>query len=160
MTTRKPSKFRKWQPQKWDPIYEQFVMYSAFGATNKQIADKFGYTPQQVSNVLSSAMAQTVKEQISYKIRENLIDGIEKDRIGVIAKAHENIKRVLTNDELMEKSPFKMLDASMRYLQGVGEMEGEKKGGDSTTINISSTVVNNLVTAMEKSAEVKELHGK
>lgn len=146
---------KRWSPVKWEPIYEQFIAFSAIGYSNKDIAEKFGYTPQQVSNVLCTPQAKVIKEQLIRKIREDVLANSAGDREALIHRANENIGKVLNSDELREKSPFKMLEASMSYLKGVGQLESESKG---TTIMINTQVANILQQGLTKSDEVKKLH--
>jgi len=148
---------KRWNPAKWEPLYEHWVSLSAMGVSNVDIAKQFRYTPQQVSNVLTCDKAKVIKELLVREVRKGMLEDTKSQREAIIQRAQSNIKAVLTDDELLDRSPFKMLEASMAYLKGVGSMETEG-GVKNTTINISTQVANVLAMGLEKANEAKLLN--
>lgn len=162
---------RKWQPVRWQPLYEQFVMLSCLGVSNTDIAKRFDYTPQQVSNVLNTEKAREIQKFAVEHIRKNSM-ATTMQRIEMLsAKAADRIEAVLNNDELAEKSPFAIFDRSLALLRAnkvvssVGDptapngssIPGVVVNGDA--VIIPSETLTKFTAAMEKLNKVNEIHG-
>lgn len=151
---------KKWEPKKWTPVYDKMVALSCTGASNKYIAEQFGYSDQQVCDILNSPQAQIVNELI----RKQVFKAAEKNilhSLGVASDAAaSNIKKVLTNSELLEKHPFQMVDRSIAFLKGVGRLndsDGEKKAGP--TIVLNNQIAINLMNGLKEANEAAKMHG-
>lgn len=131
-TTERPAKLSRW-PKKWDPMYEQWVVLSAAGKSNKDIAELYNYTPQQVSNILTSPMAQIARRKIYDALHKGIEEGIPK-RLEMLAdKAVQRVAEVLYDDDLASRSPFQVADRSIMVLKGLGKMRDETKAGNTHT---------------------------
>lgn len=158
-------KFRKparWQPKKWIPLYETMVGLSSMGRSNKYIAEVFGYTPQQVSNILTSDEAKLVLEVTVARIRDGATLTINSKLERLAERAVHNIETVLNDDNKLEQSPFAIVDRSMALLKGLKKLQG-----DSPTVEVNNqqTFVTDkgaetIVRAIERSQQVKELQAK
>ena len=133
----RPAKLSRW-PKKWDPMYEQWVVLSAAGKSNKDIAELYNYTPQQVSNILTSPMAQMARRKIYEALHKGIDEGIPK-RLEMLAdKAVQRVAEVLYNDELAAESPFAVADRSIVVLKGLNKMRDETKAGNT---NIERAII-------------------
>lgn len=147
-------KTKKWEPNKWKPVYESIVSKHILGLSNKELADQYGYTEQTVSNILSSEQAKIIIGLATNKLRENAAELLST----METRAMSNITRVLTSDKLLDKSPFQMLAASMDYLKSMGKIGKEdKKESGNVTNNVilgSPEQVERFLKATDKSDEV------
>jgi len=152
---KKPS---RWQPKKWIPLYEQMVGLASMGRSNKYIGELFGYTAQQVSNILTSDEGKLVMDVTVERIRDKATVTIA-DRMEKIAdRAVHNIETVLFNQEYLDKSPFAMVDRSMGLLKGLKKLEGDApKTEINNQVLISDKGVETIARAIERAQEVKSL---
>lgn len=152
---------KRWIPKRWDVHHEQMVLLSCAGVSNIAIAERFGYTPQAISMILNTPQAKTIKELVKVQSRKQLMETFT-DRMEVLQeRALSNIEKVINDDELLEKSPFSVVDRSMQLLKGVGKLigEGATINNNSQTVNvIGEAAVNRLAEAIEKSNQVQRLH--
>jgi hypothetical protein len=149
----------RWQPKKWDPLYDQMVALSCTGLSNKAIADRFQYTPQQVCNILTSDQAKIVKQLITEHIRKVASEDSAARLTRLEHAALKNVDFVLTNEELMQKSPLAIYDRSMAFLKGIGKMEGDKPQVQQTTnVIIADDIAEKLLKGIEKANEAAILH--
>lgn len=157
----KTSRFRNWQPKTWQPVYEQMVALSAIGLSNVSIAERFGYTKEHVSNVLSTQQAKTILAMIVLNLRKNVERSIPMQLEEIAHKAVERIQSVMNDDDLFEKSPFAVIDRGIAVLKGTSHLKSENSSG----LNIDKAVVLNkesaeaIVRSLEQSREAQRLIG-
>lgn len=156
-----PSLKKRWQPKKWEPIYDAMVALSCTGLSNKAIAERFKYTPQQVSNILNSDQAKVIKGLVTKNIRDTAVEDNAARLTRLEQVALKNIEGVLTNSELLERNPLALYDRSLAFLKGTGKMEGEqpKNVQNTTNVMIGSDLVSKLISGIEKSNEAALMHG-
>lgn len=149
----------RWTPKEWTPLYETITFESCFGLSNVQLAEKYNYSAQQISNILNTPQAKQLKNYLTEKIRAQMLADVEKNQDVLVAAAQENIKAVLTDKELAAKSPFAMMKASMDYMKGVGKMiDSEKKQETHNTFIMSDKAAEKLMDGLNKAMDVKKLH--
>lgn len=171
----------KWSPKKWRPVYEVMVGLHVMGFSNKDIAERTGYTPQQVCNIVNSKQAAVIIKIITERIRQGTFDVVEKttkpmqERITDLQeKALERVEDVIGNDEIFEKAPFHMIDRSIKLLQATRIIGDENKnsnvnvnvnvnGGASTTPDGTPMPqleeLKRIRKGLEKLADIEAIHG-
>jgi hypothetical protein len=117
------------------------------GKSNIWIAEKFDYTPQQVSNILCSQMGQALKKIIGYNIQSAQTATIQSRMETVAEKFVRKIERVVDDEELFEKAPLAIVDRGLAILKSLNHLKG---GGGlpmndgSNSDGSGSPTVNNL----------------
>jgi hypothetical protein len=157
---RRPPKLAKkrWQPKKWEPLYDQIVALSCTGISNKAIAERFGYTPQQISNILCSDQAKIIKQLVTNFIRNQLEQDTGARLKRIEQRALENIETVITSEDVLAKHPLAMFDRCLVFLKGVGKLEGEKSAVPTQNIFIGAEAAKSLIDGMHKANEAHKLH--
>lgn len=117
----------RWRPKEWLPIYEQIVVLSIAGRSNKDLASMFAYTEQHVCNILHTPEASLVRGLVLEKMRERAVEGIPAKLEATATKAAERIHDAIHDDELFEKSPFAIVDRSFRVLEAAGHIKSGDK---------------------------------
>lgn len=157
----KRPKMNRWQPRQWNPKYDQIVLLSVLGIKNNiELAKDFGYSTQQISNILNCKQAIELRAQIHAKI----VDDTEADlprRLELIAhKSVERIESVINNPGLFESKPLEIVSLALKVLQGIGKFKGEHDGVTNikNAIFLGKKDVDDLREALAKSDEVKRLN--
>lgn len=154
----KKNKSKKWQPKKWEPMYDQMVALSCTGMSNTAIAKRFGYTPQQVCNILTSDNGKIIKGLVTKHIQENLILDAKTRFAQNENRAIEIVHEVLHNTDLLEKAPMAMYDRAIKFLEGRGTLESEEKKQAQRNPMIPAELVNKLIAGIALSNEAAKLH--
>lgn len=128
----------KWQPKEWKPVYAQIVFADSVGLPNTEIASKYGFTVQHVSNILNLPQAVKLRAQLANRIQERMIEGIPGRLEAIADTAVKNIETVIGNQELLNKAPMQMLRSSMEYLKLQGKLTGD---APKTTVNNNTLVI-------------------
>lgn len=156
----------RWEPKKWKPLYSQMILLSTMGEKGKKIACLFGYTEVQVSNILNSAQGKIIKGAITDKILTETQAEIPKQMNAAAVLAARRIRDLLENDSIAEKHPLAMADRALKVLSALGHIKGEGSSGN-VQINkatffsaLSEEAADRIASALEKSKEASELHGK
>lgn len=155
-TTRVPAKIgksKRWVPKKWDPMYDQWVALRVGGWSNKRIGDQFGYTDQQVSNVLNTPEAKALLEVASKQIRKRLGEDVVTRMANLENRALKNVEDALTNEDLFLKHPLAVADRSMAFLKGMGKLadpEAKEKVINNNTLIVPSELIEKMVDGMDK----------
>ena len=154
-------KTSKWIPKKWKPIYEEMLLLSVAGKSNGEIAEFYGYTAQQISNILSSPIAQAKKSEIVNRINEDFQKNEEQKLKEIAAKSIDRIRDLIFDDEKAKNAPFAMFDRSVTLLKAVGKLNSGESGPRVThnTIVIGKEIRRNLLEGIEKANRVAELYG-
>jgi hypothetical protein len=151
---------KRWQPKKWDPIYDQMVAMSCTGMSGKAIGDRFGYTPQQVSNILCSDRGKLIKQMVSQHIVEEMKKDLAQNQAIAERRAHDIIHSVLGNNDLLASNPLAMYDRAIKFLEGRGQLEDPTKKQQSTApvIVMGDELANKLISGINKANEAIALH--
>lgn len=158
--------FRKWQPNEWEGQYEKIVFESCMGASNTDLATKYGYTKEHISNILNTEQARSIKTEYVAAIRQGSLDLMEKQYGEMVTRSVDNVHRVLHNDDLLEKHPFSMFDRSMQALKGLGKLQDEARAGviNQTNIQNNTMIITNdqeskILKGIDKVEQIRRLHG-
>lgn len=106
-------------------MYAQIVFADSVGLPNTEIASKYGFTVQHVSNILNLPQAVKLRAQLANRIQERMIEGIPGRLEAIADTAVKNIETVIGNQELLNKAPMQMLRSSMEYLKLQGKLTGD-----------------------------------
>ena len=144
---------KKWEPKEWRPIYEEIVIKSARGDSNKQLAHEYGCTPQHISNIITTPQARDIRNRLIENIRNTGITQQER-RMLIADKALERIEEYFFDDEEQKKRKGAMADRAMKMLQGVGTLKAENQNTNVTVIG--DELGEKLIKALAKADQVKE----
>lgn len=145
----------RWVPKKWLPAYDMIVALHIQNWTNKRIGEHFGYTAQQVCNIIGTPQAQALisiaRERIRQTLGEDIVDRMAK----LEDAALRNVEHVLTDEALRIKNPLAVADRSIAFLKGVGKLDkGEERDKViERTMVIPSELVQKMVDGMSKANE-------
>lgn len=108
----KTAQFLHYNPKKWEAWHESIVIRSYLGESNKDIAEKFGITPQHVSNILNCPQAQETKARLRQQILDEGKNVAEKVT-GIQELAMKRMKEYLENDALISSNPHQTMDRAL-----------------------------------------------
>jgi hypothetical protein len=148
---------RIWQPTVWEPIYETIVAESILGKSNQYLAEKYKYTPQQVSNILNTNKAREIKKEAIERIRRNsqaILDGKLSESVD---RAIDNVHHVVHDEDLRLHHPFSVFSASMQVLKGLGKLQGD--GPVTNNNNVTVQPGGNAVINLGEEAQATFLKG-
>jgi len=145
---------KKWEPKEWHPFYEEIVIKSARGHTNKQLAAEYGVTPQHIMNITSTQQARKIRSELIANIRDIGMTQAER-RMAVANDAFDKIERYFSDEEEYGKRKGAMVDRAMKMLQGVGELKPDNEGTKNVTV-IGDKLGEKLIAALTKSDQVRE----
>lgn len=165
---------KKWQPKNWKPLYEQMVALDVAGKSNVEIGLLFGYTPQQVSNILTCDKAIEVKFAIIKRIRNRVGTAVGDKLAAIQSKTIERTYNLLHDDELNKNSPIAIIKTGLLVGKATGQFKddprssefGGSNSGNSTVTNITQNNLNligasgiqTLVDALAKSDEARRIN--
>lgn len=139
--TKRDAQFQHYNPKRWHPEFNLIVIESIAGKSNAELSELFGYTPQHISNILSSPQASGIRDNVRNKINSEF-DGQLKSRLASIGeKAIKHIESFVEDENsLATKSPFQFLDRVIRIQQVI--VSGDSSSSDS---NSKGNVTNNTI---------------
>jgi hypothetical protein len=161
---------KKWTPKKWRVEYSRIVAMKVKGMSNIEIAKEVNFTPQYVSKILTLPQAVELYDKFQDKIQAEMLISIPQNLNDIAHKTSERLKALIDNDELFAKSPFQVIAAGMKVVEGLGHLRGGGNGalpageipGALSTVNIG--VVNitpnqksELLGGIDKLQQVKSL---
>lgn len=149
---------KRWQPKRWEPMYDQMVALSCTGMSNILIAKRFNYTVQQISNILTSENGKIIKALVSKHMQESLMHDAKTRMSQIEQKATEIVHGVLHNTELYEKSPLAMYDRAIKFLEGRGSLESPEQKAATRALAIPSDIAAKLFSGMVAANEAAKLH--
>lgn len=149
----KLSRSGRWVPKTWNPMYDQWVALRVGGWGNARIGEQFGYSAQQVCNVLNTPQAKALFDILSRSIQSRLSGDTASRLAGLEEAAVNRIETVLTNEELAIKNPLAVADRALAFLKGVGKLGSDEKRDNNKTTNnfiIPVELATKLVDGMDK----------
>lgn len=170
--SRRPLK--KWDPQKWEPAYDLMVILS-LTKSNKDIAEYLGYTPEHVSNVLTSPTGYEKKAEIIQQGRDKLAGTLQARAAQVADLGMKRLHEIL-NDDVIMKKPAIAFAAIDRAFAAKKTFIPEPEKKNSVTLvqgNVNNTSITQnvdkqaiftgpqteaIASGLEKLAEIKKLH--
>lgn len=159
VSRRPPRMTKRWEPKKWEPVYEQMVAMSCMGLSNVEIAGRFGYTPVHVSNVVSSEQGKRLKKLILDRLRMTVEATIPERLEDIAEKTVERLRTLVYDDDRFDKSPFAVIDRGIQVLKGLRHLKGDSEVVRSErTLVLTTEAAKLLQDGFEKSARADELH--
>lgn len=159
------AKLSNWVPRKWKPAYEKIVALAALGKTGKFIAEQTGYCENHIYLILRLPQAVELQEQLLGKLRERLLNDVPAILAESASKFAERIRAVAFDDELFKKSPFAVIAAGMKVIEGEGHFNKGKPSpsGDihvhgNALVHLNEKRQQDFLTGLEKANEVRRLH--
>lgn len=122
-------KKKRWEPKKWEPIFDEMVLMSCLGKSQIEIARRFGYTTRHTNAILNSKQAKVTKRLILTKLQETIAQTIEQRIAGIKDKALTRIAQTLNDDKIFETAPMAVFDRSVTVLKGTGVLKESASGG-------------------------------
>lgn len=135
---------KKWQPKVWKPLYEQMVALDVTGKSNVEIGQTFGYTPQQVSNILTCDKAIEIKFQIIKRINKKVGTAVGDKLAAIQSKTIERTYNLLHDDNLNQISPIAIIKTGLAVGKATGQFKDDTKPSDHSSNNSGNSTVNNI----------------
>lgn len=166
---------KKWNPEKWEPVYDYIIVLSTTGKSNSEIGEITGYTKEHISNVLTSARGIAAKQEVIRITREKLSGTLEKRAETLADITLSRIHELLTDQEKFDAKPFQIIDralaASRQFIKEkpTSPLDNNLPSGNinnGTINNIDKAIiltgpqVNQLTEGLKQLEEVKRLHAK
>lgn len=162
--------YKKWVPKEWRPEYEAIVALSCTGLSNKEVGARFGYGPQQVSNICNTPQGKKLKEIISERLRVANVATFEERFAALGEVALKNIEDVLGNEGVKSKAPLAIFDRSMSVLKALGKVRREDNppvapngvplvGNAKSVMILTHDADKALAAGLQKAQQAKLLHG-
>lgn len=92
----------KWDPKEWHPTYDLVVILS-LTKSNEEIASIVNYSPQTVSNILTSPTGKIKKAEVLQMGRDKLAGTLENRARQMSDLAISRLHEILTDDNRMRK---------------------------------------------------------
>lgn len=162
----------RFQIKNWKPIHETIVTLHVLGRKNIDIAKQLQIAQMTVGNTINSDKG---KERI-IELTKAHNDSIRESQKGKIAEIKEasidNIHRVVTNKELIEKRPLTAFDLSVKAMKVLEDISDTPKlpaghhpflQSNQTNNNQFNVLVTNsefaerIVSGLDKLEEIKKL---
>lgn len=156
--------FTHYKPKRWHPEFDLIVIGSISGLSNVELSRQYGYTPQHISNILSTEQAAEVRERVRGQIDKGF-EGNLKERLSKIGeKTVKHIEKFIEDaDGRAERSPFFFIDRVLKISEHVGSLNGTGgKGNGNTLVNngtlvISQDKANDIIRGLSMSKEIDEV---
>lgn len=151
---------QKWTPKKWESLFDEWVLRSVLGASNVEIATKYGYTKQHVSAVLNTPQAKLLRRQLHDNLRKSIELKTEERIAHLQDKALSRMSQVVDDDALAAAQPFAMFDRSVAILKGTGVLKSDEKGGINAknAVFMAPELVRGILEGIRMSDKAKELN--
>ncbi len=157
----RPARLTRWRPKEWTPVYEQIVVLSCgMNRSNKDLGEMFGFTPQHISNILSTPEASLVRRRVLETLREKVDGGLPQRLNDLADKATQRVAQVLYDDILFERSPFAVVDRSLTVLRGVGKLKTSEEARSETNnvLILTGEAASEIKEGLKKAREAREKH--
>lgn len=152
----------KWNPKKWHPVYQEVVLLSCMGMSNKAIAIEKGFTKEHVSNILRTPQAEIIRQLTIKKMEQKHELTLEQRFERLANRALDRVENVMEDDQLFEKNPLGVFDRAIVVLKGTNKIKSEETktpNGPQPGMVVSEDVALKLVDALAMSDRVAALHG-
>jgi len=129
--------------------------------SNTELGVMFGFTPQHISNILSTPQASLVRRRALETLREKVDGGLPKRLSDLADKATQRVAQIMYDDAVFERSPFAVVDRALRVLAGVGRLRNAEEARGDTTNNVlvlTGESANDIRDGLRKSREAHEKH--
>ena len=113
----------KWVPKCWRPEYEAIVLLSSTGMSRDAVIEKIyemsgtRYTPQHITNILTTPEAIKIQSSHALALRENFQDKLSQRLTNISEKGLERIESLVNDDKHFERAPFAVVDRAMAFMK-------------------------------------------
>lgn len=158
------AQFLRYKPRRWQAEFDLIVLASFNGLDNKSIGEKFGYTPQHISNILCSEESEVIRVKLREKILTGADVNIASRLQSISEKAVLRLEAFMNNDSLALQSPFAFADRAFKVIAMAGQslekspVINGNNTVNNTQINLGNDVFDRLTKALDKSSQVSEIH--
>jgi len=151
---------KRWNPKEWKPEYELVVALSCTGLAHTVIAERFGYTPIHIGNIVNCEYGKALRQIILNKLRNDVTLATPNIIKDTQARALERIREVLDNDALALNSPLAIFDRSLKWLSTTGAVESDDgKHENDRAGNPARVTVNNQTNIALGTDAIRALQG-
>lgn len=163
---KRPS-FNRWEPKRWELKYDMIVIGSSIGMSNTELAEKYNYGVQQISNILNCKMASKVRAKVYVALQQAAQKQIPVTLDELQVDATKRINDMLKDDELAEKAPLSVAEFALKFLATTGKISGKDgkgsvniKAGKHSTINVmTAEAASELRRGLDRAREAETLNG-
>ena len=148
----------RWEPKVWEVNYEEIVIASTIGLSNEELAKKFNFTPQHISNILQTPQAALTRRRILDELQKRALDSIPQRMTAIADKAVQRLHNLLHDDERYAQSPFAVVDRGLQVLKGVGVLREEKNMQVDKAIILTGEQSTDLLEGLVKANRAKDLN--
>lgn len=154
-TSENGDKGKKWQPKEWRMEYERVVMMDLTGLKGYEIAEKTGYTPQHVYNILGCDEAIAIQKALIGRVRK---EGVQiTDELKEIQELTvKRLKACLKNDEVFRESRLGFIAKGIDVMKGMGEyLKNAPTNQVTNQFVLPPSVADRFLEGLEKSDQVR-----
>lgn len=148
---------QRWQPKEWNVRYEQVVMMDMMGLKGYEIAEKMGYTPQHVYNILGCDEAIAIQKALVGRVRKEGVN-ISEELDEIQRLTVRRLKTSLKDNDSFEKSPLGFIRAGIDVMKGMGEyLKNSPTEQITNNFTLPPSVADKFLAGLEKSDEARRL---
>lgn len=154
-TSENGDKGKKWQPKEWRMEYERVVMMDLTGLMGYEIAEKTGYTPQHVYNILGCDEAIAIQKALIGRVRK---EGVQiTDELKEIQELTvKRLKACLKDDEVFRESRLGFIAKGIDVMKGMGEhLKNAPTNQVTNQFVLPPSVADRFLEGLEKSDQVR-----
>lgn len=108
---------RKWEPKTWKPEYEAMIALSCTGLSNEEVAKRFGYDKQTVSNLRNTTQGKKLISLIAARVRDMNTESITERVAALQSKALERVETIIHSDDAFLEKPLAIFDRALDVLK-------------------------------------------
>lgn len=148
---------KRWQPKKWKVEYEKIVLMDLMGLKGYEIAEKMGYTPQHVYNILGTDEAIAIQRAMVGKIRESTFN--MTDELNEIQKLTvKRLKQCLKDEDKFNTARLGFISKGIDVMKGMGEhLKHSPSNVVNNTFTLPASVADRFLEGLKKSDEARLL---
>lgn len=135
---------KRWNPKEWRPEYEAIVALSCTGTSHKLLAERYGYTPVHISNIVNSDVGKELSNIILQNLRKLSTESLPQKIEGMQQVAVKRMEEYLSNDIVAQTDPQRMFDRALKFASEFG-LPGIQMQKGGVNININKNTQNNVI---------------
>lgn len=149
---------KKWQPKEWRIEYEKIVMMDIMGMKGFEIAEKTGYTPQHIYNILGCDEAIAIQKALIGRVRKegvNIVETLQEIQELTVKR----LKDCLRDDNTFKESKLGFISKGIEIMKGTGDYlkNAPTNQVNNTTFQLPPSVADKFLLGLEKSDEARRL---
>lgn len=142
----------------WKSRHTTVIALSVLGESNEAIAEKTGYTPQRVSQILNDPKGLELREEMEQRFRENLTEDVASRLERLAVKAVDALEETLSaNISAIHKAKPNQDRVALKILEGQGHLRSEGTPG-SGGIQLPPEMAGAFLKAIERANRVQEIN--